>query len=84
MSLKDKLEIGLKPDAPYRPDNLPEFQQDDPDCVEAGEPGDGPQQREARDRCTTKFRAADETAADEETLLDVELAEDVEDEERIP
>lgn len=24
MSLKDKLEIGLKPDAPYRPDNLPE------------------------------------------------------------
>ena len=26
MSLKDKLEIGLKPDAPYRPDNLPEHQ----------------------------------------------------------
>jgi hypothetical protein len=29
MSLKDKLEIGLKPDAPYRKDNLPEFQQDE-------------------------------------------------------
>ena len=26
MSLKDKLEIGLKPDAAYRPDNLPEHQ----------------------------------------------------------
>ena len=26
MSLKDKLEIGLKPDAPFRPDNLPDFQ----------------------------------------------------------
>jgi hypothetical protein len=24
MSLKDKLELVLKPDAPYRPDNLPE------------------------------------------------------------
>ena len=30
MSLKDKLEIGLKPDAPYRPDNLPEHQQGRP------------------------------------------------------
>jgi hypothetical protein len=53
MSLKDKLEIGLKPDAPYRPDNLPEFQQDDPDCVEGAEPGDGPRQEAARERCTT-------------------------------
>jgi hypothetical protein len=25
--IKDKLEIGLKPDAPYRPTNLPESQQ---------------------------------------------------------
>jgi hypothetical protein len=51
MSLKDKLEIGLKPDAPYRRDNLPEFQQEDPDCIEAGEPGDGPRQRAAREDC---------------------------------
>jgi hypothetical protein len=51
MSLKDKLEIGLKPDAPYRPDNLPEHQQDDPDCVDAAEPGNGPEQRDARARC---------------------------------
>jgi hypothetical protein len=56
MSLKDKLEIGLKPDAPYRPDNLPEFQQDDPDCVDAAEPGDGPRQEDARDRCDTKAK----------------------------
>ena len=56
MGLKDKLEIGLKPDAPYRPDNLPEHQQNDPDCQEGSEPGDGPRQREARERCddTTK------------------------------
>jgi hypothetical protein len=28
--IKDKLEIGLKPDAPYRPTNLPESQQPHP------------------------------------------------------
>lgn len=54
MGLKDKLEIGLKPDAPYRPDNLPEHQQNDPDCQEGSEPGDGPRQREARERCDDK------------------------------
>jgi len=37
MSLKDKLEIGLKPDAPYRKDNLPEFQQDEAADVSTGE-----------------------------------------------
>ena len=51
MSLKDKLEVGLKPDAPYRPDNLPEFQQDDPSCQIAGEPGDSAGLREAREDC---------------------------------
>jgi len=51
MSLKDKLEIGLKPDAPYRPDNLPEFQQDDPACREAGMPGTSPKVERARDEC---------------------------------
>jgi hypothetical protein len=29
MTWKDKLEIGLKDDAPFRRDNLPEFQQTD-------------------------------------------------------
>jgi hypothetical protein len=51
MSLKDKLEIGLKPDAPYRPDNLPDFQQDDPACEKAAEPGTGPEQEAARESC---------------------------------
>ena len=53
MGLKDKLEIGLKPDAPYRPDNLPESQQDDPDCQEGAEKGSGSRQEAARERCTT-------------------------------
>ena len=52
MSLKDKLEIGLKPDAPYRPDNLPEFQRDDPACQVAAIPGDSSPLREARRECT--------------------------------
>jgi hypothetical protein len=51
MSLKDKLEIGLKPDAPYRPDNLPEFQQDDPSCRKGSTPGHAVSVDEARDDC---------------------------------
>ena len=51
MSIKDKLEIGLKPDAPYRPDNLPEFQQHDPACEEAAEPGTDPEREAAREDC---------------------------------
>ena len=53
MSLKDKLEIGLKPDAPYRDDNLPDFQQDDPACDVAATPGDSPEIEEARKDCVT-------------------------------
>jgi hypothetical protein len=51
MSLKDKLEIGLKPDAPYRRDNLPTFQQDEPACQVAATPGDAPDVRRARAEC---------------------------------
>lgn len=51
MSLKDKLEIGLKPDAPYRPDNLPEFQQDDPACEVASTPGTSADVEKAREDC---------------------------------
>ena len=51
MSLKDKLEIGLKPDAPYRQDNLPESQKDDPACQQGAAPGDGPAEEAARDAC---------------------------------
>jgi hypothetical protein len=52
MSLKDKLEIGLKPDAPFRKDNLPDFQQDDPACDAAAAPGDTPSVERARKDCT--------------------------------
>jgi len=51
VSLKDKLEIGLKPDAPYSPDNLPDFQRDDETCRVAGQPGDSPELRRARAEC---------------------------------
>jgi hypothetical protein len=51
MSLKDKLEIGLKPDAPFRPDNLPDFQQDDPACKTGASPGNAPEVRRARKMC---------------------------------
>ncbi len=51
MSVKDKLEIGLKPDAPYREDNLPEHQKSDPACQEAGTEGDSPEQQRAREEC---------------------------------
>ena len=36
MTLKDKLEIGLKPDAPHRKDNLPKEQVRGPE-IDAGE-----------------------------------------------
>ena len=51
MSLKDKLEVGLKPDAPFRPDNLPDFQQDDGECDVAATPGDSPELQRARAAC---------------------------------
>jgi hypothetical protein len=51
MSLKDKLEIGLKPDAPYRPDNLPDFQADDPACREGATPGESTPVEQAREEC---------------------------------
>ena len=50
MSIKDKLEIGLKPDAPYRRDNLSEHEQDDP-CVEPGQPGETAEEKRAREAC---------------------------------
>lgn len=53
MSVKDKLEIGLKPDAPYRPANLPDFQKDDPNCIEGATPGETPEQQRARHDCDT-------------------------------
>ena len=51
MSIKDKLELGLKPDAAFRSDNLPDFQKDDPSCQVAGEPGESLRVEQARDEC---------------------------------
>ena len=51
MSLKDKLEIGLKPDAPFRKDNLPDFQKDDPACDLGATPGETPSVERARKAC---------------------------------
>ena len=51
MTLKDKLEIGLKPDAPFRKDNLPEFQKVDPACDVAATPGEMPSVERARKAC---------------------------------
>jgi hypothetical protein len=56
MSLKDKLEIGLKPDAAYRPDNLPDFQADDPACREAGQSSEAKQAREECDEAPAPRR----------------------------
>ena len=53
MSLKDKLEIGLKPDASFRKDNLPDFQKDDPACDVAATPSDTPSVERARKDCAT-------------------------------
>ena len=44
MTWKDKLEIGLKDDAAFRHDNLPEFQQTTP--VSKKKPGDPTRSRE--------------------------------------
>jgi hypothetical protein len=51
MSVKDKLEIGLKPGAAYRRDNLPDFQKDDPDCRKAAEPGESLEIEKVREKC---------------------------------
>jgi hypothetical protein len=49
MTWKDKLEIGLKDDAPFRKDNLPEFQvhSDTPE-TKPGDPTRSPEEPGAR------------------------------------
>ena len=49
MTWKDKLEIGLKDDAPFRRDNLPEFQQTgEANSPEDPEPDRSPEEPGAR------------------------------------
>jgi hypothetical protein len=76
MSLKDKLEIGLKPDAPFRKDNLPEFQQDDPACDVAATPGDTPSVERARKDCTMPPEKQEQLAKEREITHDREIAHD--------
>lgn len=70
MSLKDKLEIGLKPDAPFRKDNLPDFQQDDPACEAAATPGDTPSIRRAQKECTMPPVKQEQLAKEREAAED--------------
>ena len=70
MSLKDKLEIGLKPDAPFRKDNLPEFQQDDPACDVAATPSDSPSVERARKACTMPPEKQEQLAAERQIAED--------------
>jgi hypothetical protein len=74
MSLKDKLEIGLKPDAPFRKDNLPDFQQDDPACDVAATPGDTPSVERARKACTMPPAKQEQLAKEREAALEREGA----------
>jgi len=76
MSLKDKLEIGLKPDAPFRKDNLPDFQQDDPACDEAATPGDTPSVERARKECTMPPVKEEQLAKEREIAEDRKVAEE--------
>jgi hypothetical protein len=76
MSLKDKLEIGLKPDAPFRKDNLPDFQQDDPACEEAAAPHDTPSVERARKDCTMPPVKQRQLAKERELAHQREIAHD--------
>lgn len=70
MSLKDKLEIGLKPDAPFRKDNLPDFQQDDPACEVASTPGETPSVERARKDCTMPPEKQEQLAKEQQIARD--------------
>ena len=61
MTLKDKLEIGLKEDAPYRKDNLPDAEVRGPE-IDAG-PGRSPEIPEARPDEEGGVPAADDAAS---------------------
>jgi hypothetical protein len=68
MTLKDKLEIGLKEDAPYRKDNLPESQVRGPE-IPAG-PGRSPEIPLARTDVTAPETTDATPANPSETALE--------------
>ena len=49
MTWKDKLEIGLKDDAPYRRDNLPPFQKTEGPEEQSADPERSPEEPGARE-----------------------------------
>ena len=62
MTWKDKLEIGLKDDAPFRRDNLPDFQkQPDASNPEEDDESRSPEQPGARDAAEQAPSAGDGT-----------------------
>jgi hypothetical protein len=60
MTWKDKLELGLKEDAPFRKDNLPADEVHGPE--EASGPGRSPIVTEVRDAHTDAREQAEDTA----------------------
>ena len=55
MTWKDKLEIGLKDDAPYRRDNLPDFQKvKGGSATQAGDATRSPEEPGAREDCPSE------------------------------
>jgi hypothetical protein len=61
MTWKDKAEIGLKPDAPYRQDNLPDFQVEGAKTKPSG-PGRSPEVPRARHEANRARKAAKSVA----------------------
>jgi hypothetical protein len=59
MTWKDKLEIGLKDDAPYRRDNLPDSQKTKTGAdARVGDPSRSPEEPGAREQAASHGRTA--------------------------
>ena len=71
MTIKDKLEIGLKEDAPYRKDNLPENQVRGPEVpAGSGRSPEIPRAREDRNIVPDPEESAQVTVEDETVTPD--------------
>jgi hypothetical protein len=58
MTWRDKLEIGLKDDAPFRRDNLPDFQiHEDGPASQPGDPTRSPEEPGARESANDDMQA---------------------------
>ncbi len=68
MTWKDKLEIGLKDDAPFRKDNLPDEQVHGP--LRPAGPGRSPEVPEAREEAEAKAKKGPPQTEGEPTTID--------------